>query len=82
MISSWDEIAVALIVALAAGYLIRRLFARGGCGSCEGAGCPSLASNGLVQLEPPSEASRSHETELGGPPKQPGSGAPSSPRNG
>ncbi len=69
MTNYWDEIAVAVIVALAAGYLIRRLFVRGGCGPCQGARCDTTASSALVQLEPPTAARRLYETEPAAPPK-------------
>jgi len=69
VISLWDEIAVAVMVACAAGYLIRRLFGQGGCGPCQGARCDATASNTLVQLEPPAAAKRLHGAEPGAPPK-------------
>lgn len=60
MTDFWDGIAVAVIVAFAAGYLVRRLFLRSGCGPCQGAGCDPADSDGLVQLQPPSPPDQPH----------------------
>lgn len=65
----WNEIAVGVIVALAAGYMIRHLFLRGGCGPCEGAQCRATASESLVQLEPPAASGPAQSSEMTASPK-------------